>query len=82
MLDCECFQFIGLNRTGQDRTGQDRTGQYKMNLVDQKKQIECAKKIGIRRRRTRVGTVPAPLDGAACIQKLFFQPSDYHIKST
>ena len=29
-----------------------------------------------------VSTVPAPIDGAACIQKLFFEPSDYHIKIT
>ena len=27
-------------------------------------------------------TVPAPINGAACIQKLFFDPSDYHIKMT
>ena len=26
-------------------------------------------------------TVPAPLNGAACIQKSFFGPSDYHIKN-
>ena len=26
-------------------------------------------------------TVPAPLNGAACIQKLFFEPLGYHIKN-
>ena len=28
----------------------------------------------------KVCTVPAPINGAACIQKLFVDPSDYHIK--
>ena len=28
-----------------------------------------------------VSTVPAPLNGAACIKKLLFVPSDYHIKN-
>ena len=29
-----------------------------------------------------IGTVPAPINGAASIQKLLFEPSDYHIKMT
>ena len=29
-----------------------------------------------------IGTVPAPINGAACIQKLLFEPSDYHVKMT
>ena len=31
---------------------------------------------------TRLHTVPAPINGAVCIQKLCFDPSDYHIKIT
>ena len=34
------------------------------------------------RKNHDIATVPAPINGAACIQKLLFEPSDYHVKMT
>ena len=41
----------------------------------------CKKHLNLHMRRRKI-TIPVPLNGAACIQKLFFEPSDYHLKIT